>query len=246
MLAVRPTAQPVEVIAHRGASAYAAENSLAAFDVAVATGADRLEFDVRATADGELVLLHDPTFLRTAGDPRAVADVTLAELQSLPEPVRPPTLWQVLDRFEARTRYLVEIKQAPVACEGQLVAMLAARGLREHVVVQSFDHLLLARLARRDAGLALAALFEAGADVAGALDGVSRVAGAIGPCWSSVDPALVGAAHARGLAVRAWTVNAEAEMERLVALGVDGIITDVPDRAREVVERCARLPRLAA
>jgi glycerophosphoryl diester phosphodiesterase len=218
------------VIAHRGASAYAPGNSLAAFELALRLGADAIELDLRATADGELVVLHDATLERTAGDPRFIAETPHAELSGLAEPVRPPRLADVFDAFGATTHYLLDVKAAPGSAQRRLADTIGAAGLRERVVVQSFDHLLLRRLARHGRRLTLAALLEPGAASAPAA-AIARFASALAPASHGIDAALVRRAHSYGLAVLAWTVNDEAAMTRLLGLGVDALITDVPDRA---------------
>lgn len=242
---MRSTVHRPAVIAHRGASAYAPENTPAACAIALLQGADAIELDVRATADGELVLLHDETLLRTTGDPRAIDRVMASDLGELDDAVRPPTLSHVLDCFGDGTSYLIEVKQIPLTCERALVDAIAARRLHDSVVVQSFDHLLLRRLRLRDPALRIAALFAPEADARRSLALVAPFVTGIGPRWSSVDARLVDAAHARGLEVRAWTVNDEDEMARLSRLGVDALITDVPDRARALVDRHARTARPA-
>src|SRR3954451_4574005 len=88
-----------QVIAHRGASAYAPEHSFAAYDLALVQQADVLELDVRSTADGELVLVHDPTLLRIAGDPRGVEGLTGAAIAELDAATRPPSLEAFLERY---------------------------------------------------------------------------------------------------------------------------------------------------
>ncbi len=236
-------AQQVAVIAHRGASAYAPEHTFAAYDLALEQGADAIELDVRTTADGVPVVLHDPTLARTAGDPRPVARVTASELAALAAP--PPALADVLDRYGARARYLVEVK----ACDpGALLAAIDRAGVRGAVTVQAFDGRFLRHLRALDPRLPAAALYRpwrrAGA-VRRDLPRAAAYADGVGPCATAVDLPLVLAAHARGLAVRPYTVNDEAEAERLLALGVDGIITDVPDRIRAVVD-AVRAPALAA
>ena len=230
-----PLPHRTEVIAHRGASAHAPENTLKSFVLAMRLGADCLELDVRASADGVPVVIHDPTLKRTTGIDQAVAATTAAELRALPADHRPPTLEDVLDVFGRDMDYLVEIKRIPVEIEEVVLHSIAERDLKGHVTVQSFDHLLLRRLRHRDRELALAALFRPGADVRGGLDLVAPFVDGIGPPAHQVDDGLVRAAHGQRLTVRPWTVNDASEMRRLLAAGVDGIITDRPERARAVI-----------
>ena len=226
----------VEIVAHRGASAHAPEHTFAAFDLALEMGADILELDVRPAADGRLVVLHDPTLERTTGDPRAVAQVPSSELHG---PVAPPLLDDVLEHYADRIPLLVEAKDPSQRGAQALVRALAAHP-RAEAVVQSFHVAALHRVRRLAPSLPLKRLFCESVSVRQilpALDGTSRYGCGIGVLRSTVDPVVVLAAHARGLQVHAYTVNDGAEMRRLAAIGVDGLITDAPDRARDALER---------
>ena len=225
---MRLCARPgVEVIAHRGASAARPEHTHAAYELALAQGADALELDLRATADGEVVVLHDATLGRTHGDPRSIAGVRLDEL---PEDSRPLTLASVLSRYGQATRLLLELK-GPRAPIDAVVAAVADARLHERVVVQSFDPFALRRARRLDSELALCSLHLRRPSQR-RLDGLAGWASAVAVAHGQVDAALVGRAHARGLGVRAYTPNLPSDLARLAALGVDGLITDVPDQAR--------------
>jgi glycerophosphoryl diester phosphodiesterase len=222
------------VIAHRGASAYAPEHSFAAYDLALAMRADVLELDVHCTADGEVVVLHDHTFQRTAGDPRRVAEVTCADLSGLDV----LTLDAVLERYGAGTRYLVEIKDRHRSCARRVLETVERHGLAERVVVQSFDRLALRTLRRTETTVPLAALSTVLVPSPLLRRGLPRTSmSVIVPCAANIDEALVTAAHGRGVGVYGYTVNDEAEMERLVGLGVDGVVSDRPDLLRAVVDR---------
>ena len=225
------------VIAHRGASAHAPEHSFAAYDLALETGAEAIELDLRPARGGQLVALHDATLERTTGDPRHVAELMTAELAALPAATRPPELDDVLERYGRGTRYWIEIKDPRPCDEHVLVDALARHGLRDRVTIQSFDRFSLRRFGRLDPGLRRVALRHPGARgrrprAGGGLAGIGVEA-------STVDAALVLAAHSAGLTVHAYTVNDPSEMERLLALGVDGLFTDTPERARELPSRRA-------
>ncbi|MDQ3740658.1 MAG: glycerophosphodiester phosphodiesterase, partial [Actinomycetota bacterium] len=128
------------MIAHRGASAYAPDNTFAAFDLALAQGADVLELDVRLGADARMLCLHDPCAEgETAGA---------------------PCLDAVLERYGDRTRYLVDLKDPEAGWEGEVAALLARRGVLERAMVQSFDLDALARLHRIAPELPLAAVYR--------------------------------------------------------------------------------------
>jgi glycerophosphoryl diester phosphodiesterase len=226
---------PAQVIAHRGASAYAPEHSFDAYDLALVQGADALELDVRSTSDGQLVVLHDTRLLRTAGDHRAIAGVCAAELASIDAALRPPTLDAVLDRYGTATRWLIELKDPTRTSERGVAAALTARGLEKVTIVQSFDAAALRRLRTSTPSLVVAPLYGR-APGARRLRVVARFAAAVGIRHVAVDMTLLLRARSCGLAVRAWTANAPVDIERLVVLGVDGIITDVPDVARAIVD----------
>lgn len=234
---------PAEIVAHRGASAYAPEHTFEAYDLALRMGADMVELDVRLTRDGRLVVLHDATLARTSGDPRRIRDVGAAELSG---PLRPLALEEVLDRYGPVTRLLIELKEPRPPAERRLIGALRERRLLDRVTVQSFDGYGLRRVRRLEPAVDLARLFcetSTREQVLARLRATRRYASAIGVFHATVDRALVGAAHTAGLAVRAFTVNREGDMERLLACGVDGLITDVPDVARAAA---LRLPAAVA
>jgi glycerophosphoryl diester phosphodiesterase len=219
-----------EVVAHRGASAYAPEHTLAAYDLAVDQGADALELDLRATRDGEVVVVHDPTLLRTHGDPRSVSSVRLRDLAP---GRRPLTLASVLARYGGRVGLLLELK-GPGAPVDAVVAQLRAAATMDRIVLQSFDVGALRRAAILDRALPVARLF-ARRPTNAQLDRAAAGFCGVGVPHETVDPALLHAARSRGLVVRAFTANTATDLRRLARCGVDGVITDRPDLAREAV-----------
>ncbi len=243
MATVPPPSPAPEVIAHRGASSAAPEHTDDAYGLAVAQGADVLELDVRATADGELLVVHDQTLARTAGCPRRVDAMTRASLDELAPRLRPLTLDAVLERYGRAARLLVELKDPEPWWEGRVIEAVERHRMAGRVELQSFDLRALRRLRLRAPHLPLASL-HLGRPGSRALDAAARCAGAIGVRHDRMDAPLVAAAHARGLAVRAWTVNTPFTIHRALALGVDGAITDVPDVAVEAV-RAAWLTQVA-
>ena len=227
-------ASAVEVIAHRGASAYAAEHTWDAYDIALAQGAHMLELDVRATADGEIVVLHDPTLARTAGVARAVADMTSDELRRLPARARPLTLDSVLERYGSATRYLVELKDPLPEWEGKVVAALERHDLCGRAVLQSFDALALRRIHCGAPHLSVAPLLRRAPRRLSRIEAFAPFACAIGPSHAALSAELVAAARACGLGVRVWTLDEPERIERALSLGVDGVITNAPDVAGAV------------
>jgi glycerophosphoryl diester phosphodiesterase len=219
------------IVAHRGASARAHENSIEAFRLAVALGADGVELDVHATRDHRLLVHHDPG-LPGRGP---IAGLELAEAQSarLPNGEPPPRLEEALEVLAGREVF-IEVKAMPPAAEVALLTAITASPAR--CAVHSFDHALVSRLAGRGVRLGLL-VEEAPADPAALLTRAG--AGDLWPRRDAVTPAVVRATHAAGGRVIAWTVNRPDDVRRLAALGVDGICTDVPDLARAALEDVA-------
>ena len=247
------TRREVLTVAHRGASGRAPENTLTALAAAVADGADLLEFDVRRTRDGALVLMHDATLTRTTDARRVfpgrapwlVSDFSLAELRRLHaggtrgeglagETV--PTLDEALGMARAaRVGALVELKtgqdgRLPV---GELAAEL--RGRAHHaVIVQSFD---VAGLRQVRALLPAVRIAVLGSPGRAELRALSQWADQVHPHHRRVDRRLVDEAHGWGMRCMVWTVNRSARMRHAMTLGVDGVITDHPALLRDLASR---------
>lgn len=214
------------MIAHRGASGYAFENSPAAFREAVARGVDGVELDVHATADGGIVVHHDPVL--TGGRPfdaLTMAEATVS-LLSNGEPV--PSLATALDLIGDRDVW-VEVKALPPVHDAALLAVLDAGPFPTRYAVHSFDHRLTARLASRRPGLPLGALLSARV-----MDPVRVLhearATTLWQEWTLIDRELIEAVHAANARVIAWTVNDRAAAVRLGRMGVDGLCGNYPDR----------------
>lgn len=233
------------VVAHRGASGQAPENTLAAYERAVALGAVAAETDVFLTADRAIVALHDPTLDRTTSGAGPVAAQELAAIQALDagswfDPAfadqRVPTLGQVLDRTIGRLVLCVEIK----AGDGIVSAVrdvLDQAGARDQVVIFSFDADAIgeAGVVLPDVPSLLLATRQGlpRAYDPGVIDQALLLgADGVGFNHGSLTAELVAAAHGAGLPVFVYTVNTAPELARVLALGVDGVITDWPDRVR--------------
>ncbi len=257
-----------QIFAHRGASAVAPENTLPAFEKALELGADGIELDVQATADGELVVLHDFSLERSTSGVGLLRNQTLAQLSGIDAGIRfsqsfastpIPTLEQVFDLVGDRCIVNVEIKNmdwsgGPEA--GPLAHMIKQRGLYQQVIVSSFNPFSLRKVRNLDPSIRLGFLyFTQPPRSNGAKESpVKRVRRlplkvlllhltrplftrviapeALHPYFTSIDAQLVETARARGQLVNAWTVNDGKEARRLARLGVDAIITDVPDKIR--------------
>jgi glycerophosphoryl diester phosphodiesterase len=233
-----PPPPDVAIIAHRGASGHAPEHTFAAYDLAVAFGADYLEQDVQLSADGALVVIHDDTVDRTTGGTGAVKDLTLAQLQALGV----LTLGEVLARYGHAQRYYIETKAPGQGIEEQLMAMLREHDLIDagpaQVVIQSFSAGSLRRVGELEPRLPLIQLVGLGEpELLDDLAGIAAHAAGIGPNHRLLDRAAVEQAHAHGLLVHPYTLNTPTELDATIALGIDGAFTNFPDRMATALGR---------
>jgi len=239
-------ARPVLDIAHRGASGHAPEHTFAAYDLALKMGADYIEQDLQMTADGVLVVLHDETLDRTTDCTGPVKATTLAEIKQCDAGSwfgakfagqRVPTLDEVFDRYGTKARYYIETKSPEIypGMEEALLAALDRHRLRTSVLIQSFAPESLLKIHQLDPALPLIQLTTAGARLLAQLPLISQYAVGIGPSMGDVDADTIAAAHAQGLDVHPYTVNETADMQRLIAMGADGMFTNFPDRLRKLL-----------
>jgi len=239
---------PPHVIAHRGGAALAPESTLAAFDLAVRLGADALEMDVHLSADGELVVLHDATVDRTTDGSGAVADLSWRELAAL-DAGAGTTIPRFVDvaRAHPTTPLGVDVKPPGTAAATALCAALRQEGRTGDTVVGSFHADAMAAFRAACPEVATAATPNEVRTFV--LLARARLAGPYRPPFDVlqvpverggirvVTPAVIRAAHAKGVPVHAWTIDDRAQIDALLALGVDGIIGDRPDRALRAVGR---------
>lgn len=228
-------------IAHRGASGRFPENTLAAFGAAIAAGARMCELDVQLSRDGALVVMHDDTVDRTTDGSGAVRDLTLAELKRLDAGVRfgagfagerIPTLDEVLDFAGERCALNIEIKAGGL--EPALCAALRAHRALGTALVSSFDWPALEVMRHLEPRVRLAPLASQWpARLLGAATEMG--AAAINPRADLVTEDLCIAAHERNLNVYVWTVDDAGEMRRMIAFGVDGVMTNYPERLQALI-----------
>jgi glycerophosphoryl diester phosphodiesterase len=232
------------VIAHRGASAYASENTLRAFELAVRQGADMCELDVQRTADGVLVVFHDDTTDRWEAQGRPVAHCTLADLRQLDiGGERVATLAEVCAfARECGIQLNVEIKGTGIGSE--VVRLLRNERVIDQVLISSFWPAALAEVAAVAPDLPRAYLmgiptFRPDVRLRESWPFLDlKKAGVVAwhpayqiPLLDHILPLV----RRAGYRVNVWTVNDPDEMRRFVMLGADGIITDVPDVLRRVL-----------
>jgi len=223
-----------QIYAHRGATDGPRENTLEAFTRAVALGCDGVELDVHRTADGVVVVHHDATI---AG----IGEIPSLEAAQLPAYV--PTL-QAVFGATGSLRVNVEVKVETAISEDALEILAAAvldevklAGAVDRVWYSSFHRPALEMLRSLDAEAPLGWLLTLGAPILERLDlAVASGYQALHPWVLDVDAQVVSAVHAAGLGLHTWTVNGPGDLEVMLALGVDGIITDVPALALSLRE----------
>jgi glycerophosphoryl diester phosphodiesterase len=246
------------VAAHRGGAALWPENSLLAFREALALGVDVLELDVHLTADGEVVAIHDPTLDRTStarGRVRdhRLADVAAARLKTRDGSItdeRVPTFAQVLDVAAPTSVELApEIKvdadrQRYAGIEEKVLALLRSRGLLARATIQAFQPETIRRVRELEPGartMLLVARGDVERDRARPAEAVGRAralgATDLGMNHRLIDAEVVATARGAGIRLAAWTVNEEADIQRMIALGVDMVMSDRPDLLRRLVGR---------
>ncbi|MEU8251347.1 glycerophosphodiester phosphodiesterase family protein [Nonomuraea sp. NPDC048916] len=253
------SASPREVdnIAHRGASAYAPENTIAACVLAWAQQADMCEFDVQQTKDQQLVLMHDPTLARTTNvekvfpgrSPWRVADFTLAEIQRLDagswfSPTyrgeRVPTLAQAVRVMRNREiGLLLEIKHPPVNPDVDRRVAAELQDLRswwsgKRLAVQAFDWRSMRTFHSVMPQVPIALL---GKPAAARLPELARYASGINLPHVGLTPQYVEEVHDQGMRVYTWSTKRRAAIRRLISYGVDGIMTNQPDHLQGVKRR---------
>lgn len=280
LLAVRcgaPSPMLPEVHGHRGCRGLLPENTVPAFLKAAELGCDWLEMDVVLTADGQVLVSHEPwmehRICRTpAGDSIRVADersyniyrMPLKEVQAfdcgstrhpgfpeqVPQPAHKPTLAEVVQAVEAahpgRIGYNIEIKSEPalygtfqpepLAFAKLVLQAIDTLGITARTIVQSFDPAVLEPVHAIDPDLRTSLLIDTTGGLAADLARLSYRPAFYSPDQQLVDSALVDALHERGIGLLVWTVNDTAAMERFIALGVDGIITDHPERLLRLLD----------
>lgn len=235
------------IVAHRGASGYAPENTLAAFRRAVELGATFIETDLQLSRDAHFVALHDATLSRTTNGRGRVHDFKLAELRELDagswfDPKfageRIPTLEEIL-RFAKETDVVFYLELKPAGAWGvehALVGALRDAGETARVVVLSFDATTLEAVRRLEPTLMTGFLFDQPYG-----DVVERAvaigARQLAPRGDLVNPALIAEARRNDLQVVTWTINEPAYMRALRGVGVHGIMTDYPDRLAAAVHK---------
>jgi glycerophosphoryl diester phosphodiesterase len=239
------------VFAHRGASAYAPENTLPAFELAIQQGADFVELDAKLCADQRVVIVHDHSVDRTTDGAGRVSELTYQQLQELnacysfqeryPQE-KVPLLEEVLELCAGRIGINIELGNYFTPLDNlaaEVARIIKNHGLQEEVLVSAFHPISLRRFHAQSPQTPLAFLARRGWQGYLSRSWLGRALvpyQALHPEKSDITPGLMAAARKHGYSVHPFTVNEAEEMRRLIALGVDGLITDDPRLARSQVD----------
>ncbi|MEH7112926.1 glycerophosphodiester phosphodiesterase family protein [Neobacillus niacini] len=235
----------VDTVAHRGATGYAPENTIAAFDKGVEMKADYIEIDVQRSKDGELVIIHDNNVDRTTDGTGYVKDLTFEQIRSLDagswkaeqfKGEKIPTLDEILDRYHGRTGILIELKSPELypGIEEQVAQKLIERNLdkpqNEKIIIQSFNFESMKLTNSLLPKVPIGVLTSNRAHTTEqALQEFSAYADYFNPSYGIVTEELVNQVHALGMKIQSWTVRSHEAAQFLLDMNVDGIITDYPD-----------------
>ena len=235
--------KPVLIIAHRGASAGAPENTLAAVQKALEDGADWVEIDVQESAEGSVWVFHDSDFKRMGGSAKPIWDMQDAEIAAMDvgswkaprfSRERPPRLQEVLSLCKDRAGVLIELKYYGhnQHLEERVVQIVEAAGMSDQVMIMSLSHQGIRTMRE------LRPEWKVGLLSSIALGNVTRLKlDFLGTNARTTSRKLIREADRRGMDVFVWTVNQPIDMSRMLGRGVDGLITDHPGLAREVLRQ---------
>ncbi|MGV2939722.1 glycerophosphodiester phosphodiesterase [Mesobacillus sp. LC4] len=239
------------IIAHRGASAYAPEHTLPAYDLAVNAGADYIEIDLQITKDGELIALHDEEVDRTTNGSGLAATQTLDEIKTLeagswfneqyPQLADPayenaeiPTLEEIIQRYGKSANYYIETKSPGM--EEELINLLRKHSLihsESKVIIQSFYSKSLKKIHKLEPVIPLIQLYrytEKARLTDRELQSLKKYAAGIGANFGMVDKNYIKKAHQHGLAVHLFTVNRDEDIQQAYEIGANGVFTDYPKK----------------
>ncbi len=237
------------VLGHRGASAYAPENTLTAFNLAFELGADGVELDVTLTRDGVPVIIHDDNVDRTTDGRGAIKSMTLEEVKRLDAGAwfdakfrgeKIPTLAEALESTRGRGIVNIELKSTTLQTDGLEAAVakvIEDTRAGDRVLISSFNPIALYRMSILNSRLPRGLLYADDQALylrRAWLRPIARPS-ALHPIWKMIDARFVKWARGKGYKINTWTVDDPEEMRRLIALGIDAIMTNKPDVLRKVV-----------
>lgn len=244
----------VLVIAHRGASGIAPENTLSAIKEAMAMGADMIELDIRQTRNGTVVIIHDKTVSRTSDGKGSVKDFTFEELGSLDagswfhpgfKNEKIPSLDSILQEVKDKAKLLIEVKENRYSgIEKNIVQLLNKHAAKDWCIIQSFETGVLNNIKNLDPSIEIHKLVIG--NIRGLplhIDNCIRLGSiykynevaAININFKLLNKKIIQKIHGQGQKVNTWTVNDPEDMKKMIEMDVDGIITNYPDQLIKVL-----------
>ncbi|NOX66220.1 MAG: glycerophosphodiester phosphodiesterase [Chlorobi bacterium] len=247
----------VEIIAHRGGSKLAPENTLAAYKNAIKLGVDMIEIDVHLSKDGKIIVIHDEKIDRTTNGKGTVKDMTLAEIRKYDaggwfdekfKGEKIPTLDEVMETLNGKVKLLIEIKDGDELYPGlekKVVETIHKYNAVDWVIVQSFNENSVLRVRKMDPSITTFYLlgrnfgdfYSNVAKEVNAGDAVIKKYDGIAPHYSMLDSEKVKIFHKAGFKVFTWTVDKPEDMKKIINMNVDGIITNSPDKLKEILNK---------
>ena len=228
------------IIAHRGASSYAFENTLDSFRKACEYGADMIELDIRMTKDGRLIVFHDSTIDRLTDGSGLVQYFTLQDLKKVKihgEAI--PTLEEVFEATKNKTSYNLEVKRIPLKEIKKIITILDKNNLRYKVIISSFHRNILLEIKKIDNQIKTALLCWYLRKNNFNFIQQNNI-NYVHPFYGLLTKNQIDTMHNAGIKINTWTVNIGLDLRWLIKLGVDGIITNRPDMAKVVLGKLTR------
>jgi glycerophosphoryl diester phosphodiesterase len=219
-------------IGHRGAKAYAPENTLASFQKAIEIGVDFIELDIRKTKDNQLVVIHDADVKRTTNGEGLVSHLLLKEIKNLSseQGEKIPTLNETLDFLDKKVKVIIELKE--LGLEDAVLSIVRSKGLEKNVIISSFLEDALKKVRQLDVSIETGFIYSKHSNpIKTALDLKANYLLAL---YRFVHTANVERAHKNGLKIIVWTINDPGEAKVFMKKGVDGIASDKPEILKAV------------
>ena len=220
-------------IGHRGARAYAPENTISSFRKALEIGVDAVELDVRKTKDNHIVVIHDADVKRTTNGEGLVSELTLKQIKdfSTEGGEKIPTFEEAMDFLDKKVKVFVELKEEGV--EEQVLSIVHGKGLEKNVVITSFLEDVLKKVRELDKEVETGLIYARHRNPLKAA--LELKANYLVALYRFMHTANVEKAHENGLKVVVWTVNTPGEAEEYAEKGVDGITSDKPDILTKII-----------
>lgn len=247
----------IEIIAHRGGANLAPENTLAAFKNAIKLGVDMIEIDVHLSKDGKIIVIHDEKINRTTNGKGTIKDMTSAEIKKYDagskfdkkfKNEKIPTLDEVMETLNGKVKLLIEIKDGDELYPGlekKVVETIHKYNAVNWVIVQSFNENSVLRVRKMDPSITTFYLlgrnfndfYSNVAKEVNAGNAVIKKYDGIAPHYSMLSSEKVKIFHKAGFKIFTWTVDKPKDMKKIINMNVDGIITNSPDKLKEILNK---------